>query len=175
MRWVCYQPCHARQRSNFCPQQVHATQNLPLKPTNHRALNPETATLPLASMHAMGGRRVRPRQVNFNERLSVVHLYDDDEDIDSSLKAFLEAQEEERMLMKALEAGSPRPHKGGRKQVRGGGKGGCRHCGHLHAEHIGDTVRGFYCWCCNSNLMAIRHYGAVRLIGSVFKTLFRAL
>ena len=117
MRWVCYQPCHARQHSNLCLQQVHATQNLPLKPTNHRALNPETATLPLASMHAMGGRRVRPRQVNFNERLSVVHLYDDDEDIDSSLKAFLEAQEEERMLMKALEAGSPRPHKGGRKQV----------------------------------------------------------
>lgn len=106
---------------NLCPQPVQMTK---LYAETHlpQGLDRNTATLPLVSMHAMGGRRVRPRQVNYNERLPLVHLYDEEEDIDASLKAFLETQEEERMLMKALEAGTPRPQKGGKKQVGEGGR-----------------------------------------------------
>ena len=67
-------------------------------------------------MHAVGGRRVRPRPMNYNERLPVVRMYGGDDDLDPSLEAFLEAQEEEQALMRALEEGSsPKPK--GKKQV----------------------------------------------------------
>ena len=73
-------------------------------------------------MHAVGGRRVRPRPVNYNERLPVVRMYGGDEDLDPSLEAFLEAQEEEHALMRALEeGGSPKP-KGKNKQVSSHGR-----------------------------------------------------
>ena len=67
--------------------------------------------------HAVGGRRVRPRPVNLNERLPVVRLYGGEEDLDPSLEAFLEAQEEERAVLRALEEGPKSATKGGKKQV----------------------------------------------------------
>ncbi len=41
--------------------------------------------------HAAGGRRVRPRQVNHNERMAVVRLHGD-EQLDPSLEAFLQVR-----------------------------------------------------------------------------------
>ena len=79
------------------------------------ASNIPPPSLPIP-MHAVGGRRVRPRPVNYNERLPVVRMYGGDDDLDPSLEAFLEAQEEEQALMRALEEGaSPKPK--GKKQV----------------------------------------------------------
>ncbi|GAX76388.1 hypothetical protein CEUSTIGMA_g3834.t1, partial [Chlamydomonas eustigma] len=59
-------------------------------------------------MHAFSGRRVRPRPVNYNERLKVVYL-NGDESLEPGLEAFLQAQEEEFTLLKALEE---KPSKG---------------------------------------------------------------
>ncbi len=61
-------------------------------------------------MHALR-RTVRPRPVNYNERLPVIYTHGS-ELIDANLEAFLEAQEEEHQLLHALqEKPSKQQHK----------------------------------------------------------------
>ncbi|KAG1663917.1 hypothetical protein FOA52_002233 [Chlamydomonas sp. UWO 241] len=68
-------------------------------------------------MQGLNGRRVRPRPMNYNERMPVVRTHgpNGSERLDSKLLAFLAAQEEEQELMRVLEGrdhAAARPAKG---------------------------------------------------------------
>jgi hypothetical protein len=76
-------------------------------------------------MNGLGSRRVRPRPMNFNERMPVVRthapLRAGEEPLDPTLQAFLAAQEEEHDLLRALESSKRK-----REQASGVHAGSCR-------------------------------------------------